>query len=101
MVPDFSANCTGPHYRESFPANNKKSMQMRKFSTANDLHYTVFHSSKANFYHITIQEVSNNAFTHFCSEWNGLQQFVRLNIAHQIVVSVMDAGGHLGQIPPN
>ena len=31
--------------RESFPANNKKSMQPRKFSTANDLHYTVNHSN--------------------------------------------------------
>ena len=27
--------------RESFPANNKKIMQPRNFSTANDLHYTV------------------------------------------------------------
>ena len=27
--------------RESFPANNKKIMQPRNFSTVNDLHYTV------------------------------------------------------------
>ena len=27
--------------RESFPTNNKKIMQLRNFSTANDLHYTV------------------------------------------------------------
>ena len=31
--------------RESFPANNKKGMQPRKFSTANDLHYTVYRLS--------------------------------------------------------
>ena len=37
MVPESHR----PHYRESFPANNKKSMQMWKFSTPNDLHYTV------------------------------------------------------------
>ena len=28
--------------RESFPTNNKKFMQPRNFSTANDLHYTVY-----------------------------------------------------------
>ena len=28
--------------RESFPTNNKKIMQPRNFSTANDLHYTVY-----------------------------------------------------------
>ena len=27
--------------RESFPVNKKKIMQLRNFSTANDLHYTV------------------------------------------------------------
>ena len=26
---------------QSFPVNNKKSMQLQKFSTANNLHYTV------------------------------------------------------------
>ena len=43
MVADFSANCTlRLCNRESFPTNNKKSKQPRKFSTANDLHYTVY-----------------------------------------------------------
>ena len=27
-----------PYYRESFPTNNKKSIQTQKFSTTNDLH---------------------------------------------------------------
>ena len=27
---------------ESFPANNKKIMQRRNFTTVNDLHYTVY-----------------------------------------------------------
>ena len=31
-----------PYNHESFPVNNNKIMQPRKFSTANDLHYTVF-----------------------------------------------------------
>ena len=42
---DVSVNCTlRLCNRESFPANNKKSVQPRKFSTANDLHYTVLYN---------------------------------------------------------
>ena len=33
-------NCTG-HVITTFPANSKKSMEPQKFSTTNDLHYTI------------------------------------------------------------
>ena len=43
----FPANFCLSYYkvlynRESFPANNRKIMQPRNVSTANDLHYTVY-----------------------------------------------------------
>ena len=45
----FSVNCTlRLCNRESFPVNNKNGMQPRKFSTANDLHYTVINSVSAH-----------------------------------------------------
>ena len=34
--------CELLYNRKSFPTNNKEIMQPRNFSTANDLHYTVF-----------------------------------------------------------
>ena len=37
---------------ESFPANNKKIMQLRNFSAANDLHYTVSNEMLVNRPHI-------------------------------------------------
>ena len=40
--------------RESFPTNNKKIMQPRNFSTANDLHYTV-----CNSYNIGMRDLSD------------------------------------------
>ena len=48
-----------PHYRESFPANNKKSMQARKFSTANDLHYKVFSFCKK---YLTVIQLQTQEF---------------------------------------
>ena len=38
-----------PHNCKTFPANNKKCMQPRKFSTTNDLHYMVLHWILAKF----------------------------------------------------
>ena len=45
---------------KSFPANNKKIMQLRNFSTANNLHYTVHsHQHNNNSVHYTVFKLSS------------------------------------------